>query len=253
MLNSDVGYGGIYRSLILKLNSEIFIYTPGIMGNFDYKNKENVKYLPKPIWCAPILEAIQYEDELPCWTIFENGDSKRPIIVGYLGKGIKYSFNINSNDNPNITISDTGNIDYTSGNIISDSGWLWPVPGYTYISSPFGPRSGGTHYGIDIAGESIYGKTIVCTNDGVVNYNGWNEGGYGWWVRIQHANNIYSIYGHMCEQSNLKIGQTIKQGDVIGKVGSTGHSTGPHLHFEIRVNGTDKSNAVNPLKYVSNK
>jgi murein DD-endopeptidase MepM/ murein hydrolase activator NlpD len=113
----------------------------------------------------------------------------------------------------------------------------WPVTGP--ITSPFGirhdPISGATrrHNGIDIAAEM--GATISAAAAGTVIYAGW-EGGYGNTIVIDHDGAVSTLYGH-CSQIFVSNGQEIQRGQAIGAVGSTGHSTGPHLHFEVRVNG----------------
>lgn len=127
--------------------------------------------------------------------------------------------------------------------------FIWPVPGYYNITSYFGQRWGRLHGGIDIASAGIYGKPIVAAADGVVAAAGYNTGGYGNWVMINHGTNggkqYATVYGHMCKRPSVSTGQSVKQGQTIGYVGSTGNSTGNHLHFEIRVNGS----RVNPLNY----
>ncbi len=128
------------------------------------------------------------------------------------------------------------------------SQFLWPTPGYYYISSNYGYRWGRLHKGVDIAGSNIYGKPIVAAADGVVTLVDYNAGGYGYYVMVNHGNsggnNYVTLYAHMSSQAAY-VGKKVSKGDVIGYVGSTGRSTGPHLHFEIRVNGT----AQNPLNF----
>ncbi len=128
------------------------------------------------------------------------------------------------------------------------SQFMWPTPGYYYISSNYGYRWGRLHKGVDIAGSNIYGKPIVAAADGVVNLVDYNAGGYGYYVMVNHGNsggnNYVTLYAHMSSQAAY-VGKKVSKGDVIGYVGSTGRSTGPHLHFEIRVNGT----AQNPLNF----
>ncbi len=126
----------------------------------------------------------------------------------------------------------------------------WPCPGYYYISSGYGYRWGRLHKGVDIAGSNIYGKPIIAAADGVVSLVDYNSGGYGYYVMVNHGNksgnNYVTLYAHMSKQAAY-VGQKVKAGDTIGYVGSTGRSTGPHLHFEIRVNGT----AQNPMNFFS--
>lgn len=133
--------------------------------------------------------------------------------------------------------------------------FTWPCPGYYNITSYYGyrvnPVSGKykLHGGIDIASAGIYGKPIVAAADGVVLSAGYNTGGFGNWVMINHGTNggkqYATVYAHMCRTPSVKTGQTVKAGQTLGYVGSTGNSTGNHLHFEIRVNG----DRVNPMNY----
>jgi len=126
----------------------------------------------------------------------------------------------------------------------------WPAPGYSLITSPFSngrvhPVLGITraHTGIDIGAAMSSG--IVAVNKGTVILAGWQDG-YGNTIIIDHGGNISTLYGHS-SRLLVSAGQEVEAGQVIAKVGSTGLSTGPHLHFEVRVNG----NPVNPLDYVS--
>ena len=128
--------------------------------------------------------------------------------------------------------------------------FAWPVPGYSWISSPFGWRTlygkPDFHTGIDIAGRNIYGKPIIACNTGQVVKVAYYTTGYGYHVMIDHGDNNWTVYAHMSSIA-VKQGEWVAQGQVIGYVGSTGNSTGPHLHFEVRINGERK----NPLDYVS--
>ncbi len=120
---------------------------------------------------------------------------------------------------------------------------IWPCQGD--VSSPYGLRWGGSdfHPGIDIANEM--GTPIVATADGVVTTAGYNMGGYGNMVDIDHGNGIMTRYGHG-SQVVVTAGQHVKRGQVIMYMGSTGFSTGPHCHYEVRINGE----AVNPASYL---
>jgi murein DD-endopeptidase MepM/ murein hydrolase activator NlpD len=128
---------------------------------------------------------------------------------------------------------------YTPGTP-SSSGLIWPVSGP--VTSPFGERWGRMHEGIDIGVP--YGTPIHAAASGRVLYCGWEEG-YGNLTVIDHGNGLATAYGH---QSSIAVscGQDVSQGQVIGYVGCTGHCTGPHLHFEVRVNGAP----VDPLGYL---
>ncbi len=117
-----------------------------------------------------------------------------------------------------------------------------------WISSYFGlrkdPFSGyiTRHKGLDIAAKK--GDNIIATASGLVTWVG-KKSGYGQLIEIKHSNNLVTRYGH-CKETLVEIGQLIKQGDIIGKVGSSGRSTGPHVHYEVIKNGQK----LNPLKYV---
>lgn len=123
----------------------------------------------------------------------------------------------------------------------SAAGLIWPVQGV--LTSPFGMRWGRMHEGIDIGAST--GTPIYAAAGGTVIYAGW-EGGYGNLTVIDHGGGLATAYGHQ-SQIAVSNGQTVSRGQAIGYVGSTGHSTGPHLHFEVRVNGTPE----NPLNYLS--
>jgi murein DD-endopeptidase MepM/ murein hydrolase activator NlpD len=122
----------------------------------------------------------------------------------------------------------------------SSAGFIWPTSGT--LTSGFGWRWGRMHEGIDIAAPT--GTPISAAASGTVIHAGW-MGGYGNLVVIDHGNGLATAYGH---QSSIAVasGTYVSQGQTIGYVGSTGHSTGPHLHFEVRVNGSP----VDPLGYL---
>jgi murein DD-endopeptidase MepM/ murein hydrolase activator NlpD len=134
-----------------------------------------------------------------------------------------------------VTYSSSGSSDTTP----SASGLIWPVSGP--VVSPFGMRWGRMHEGIDIGAG--YGTPIAAAASGTVIYAGW-MGGYGNLIIIDHGGGIATAYGH---QSSFAVGGGhVSQGQTIGYVGCTGHCFGPHLHFEVRVNGSP----VDPLGYL---
>jgi len=130
--------------------------------------------------------------------------------------------------------------------IKSSKKFVWPVRGR--ISSPFGNRINPIshtkefHPGIDIANK--IGTPILASRSGRVSYSGWIRG-YGKVIVINHSGGYSTLYAHMSKQIAKK-GQYVYQGQKIGEVGSTGYSTGPHVHFEIRLNGKK----MNPIKYL---
>lgn len=126
------------------------------------------------------------------------------------------------------------------GNANATGSFLWPVASYVYVSSRFGlrvhPITGEkkSHTGIDIA--SNQGTAVYASDGGSVTLAGSN-GGYGNCIMIDHGNGYVTLYGHLSSIS-VSVGQTVSQGATIGAVGSTGFTTGPHLHFEVLKNGT---------------
>lgn len=119
--------------------------------------------------------------------------------------------------------------------------FIMPVDNYT-ITSYVGPRWGRSHNGIDLAVP--VGTPVSSSGSGTIIQCGWN-GGYGISVYVDHGNGIVTRYGHLSEAA-VTVGQTVAQGDDLGLSGNTGNSTGPHLHFEMRVDDV----VVNPLEYI---
>ena len=126
--------------------------------------------------------------------------------------------------------------------------WYWPLPGIYYISSVFGGRyhpitgKWHNHGGTDIPAAG--GTKIYAAQDGVVTTVSKNKNSsYGWYCIITHANGRATLYAHMRSKAVVKEGQTISKGALVGYVGTTGSSTGNHLHFELRING-EKSNVL---------
>jgi murein DD-endopeptidase MepM/ murein hydrolase activator NlpD len=128
----------------------------------------------------------------------------------------------------------------TSASSPSASGFIWPVSGP--LTSTFGPRWGRTHEGIDVTGAT--GTPIAAAASGTVIIAG-GQGGYGNLVVVDHGGGVSTAYAHLSSIA-VGAGQAVGQGSVVGGLGSTGNSTGPHLHFEVRINGA----AQNPLAYL---
>lgn len=121
-----------------------------------------------------------------------------------------------------------------SGGLFTDRfGWRW---------SPFG-WGRQWHDGLDIAHD--YGTPIVSTADGVVIFAGWRSGGYGYTVMVDHGYGFVTMYAHMSE-TEATVGEEVSRGTVIGYVGNSGNSTGPHCHYEVHLNGVP----VDPAKYL---
>ncbi len=136
------------------------------------------------------------------------------------------------------------------GGSYSGGQMAWPLPGYSTITSPYGMRLHPTlgvykmHTGVDIAGSGCNGKNIVAANGGKVITATFNTA-YGNMIIIDHGGGISTLYAHSSKLL-VSVGQTVSRGQVIARVGTTGYSTGSHLHFEVRINGK----TTNPLSYI---
>lgn len=158
----------------------------------------------------------------------------------------------NSSSSSSSGSSSSGSSSSGSSSVIvpSGSGFAWPTPGFVSLSSEwFEDREVYNHGGIDIAGAGIMGTPVVAAADGTVvatnsscthnwgkSYSCGCGGGYGNYVMISHAGGKMTVYGHLTSLT-VSSGQNVSRGQVIGYVGSTGNSTGPHLHYECRLNG----------------
>lgn len=142
------------------------------------------------------------------------------------------------------TTSTTAYASTATANVAAAQGGIWPTTA-RYVSSPFGYRGGSLHTGMDIAGRG--GDPIYAYKSGLVTFAGWG-GAYGNMLKVDHGNGVATWYAH-CSALLVSAGDTVSMGQVIAKEGTTGNSTGNHLHFEIRINGTP----VNPYGYIAGK
>lgn len=191
---------------------------------------------------AAILEEIKRQQE----------EAKAKEEAARLAAQQQQQSNNNSSD-------DDSSSDDNSGSGYSGGSLLWPVPGYYWVSSPFAMRWGSMHRGIDIAGGGISGAPIVAAESGTVSigYTGCTHnygkdyscgcgGGYGNYLTIYHGNGLTTLYGH-CASIVVSDGEYVERGEVIAYVGSTGYSTGFHLHFEVIENGSN----YDPMNYLT--
>ena len=140
----------------------------------------------------------------------------------------------------------------------SDAGFILPVANYRFTQDygcsnlgfyGYDPNWGcSVHDGVDLAATA--GTPLMAAADGTVVVSGWCDCGLGYYVEIDHGDGVHSVYGHMIGQPPVTVGQEVKQGDEIGQVGSTGLSTGPHVHFMIREDGVtvDPKNYLPPVR-----
>ncbi|MGI0487524.1 peptidoglycan DD-metalloendopeptidase family protein [Pantanalinema rosaneae CENA516] len=154
-----------------------------------------------------------------------------PIVSAPIGKTV-------SPDLPPLSPSDA----YLPGSSGQFNGYMWPTKGV--LTSGYGWRWGRMHKGIDIAAN--VGTPIVAAASGVVTFAGWNSGGYGYLVEITHPDGSLTLYAHN-NRILVQQGQQVEQGQQISEMGSTGYSTGPHLHFEVHPAG---KGAVNPMAFL---
>ncbi|MCT4621074.1 MAG: peptidoglycan DD-metalloendopeptidase family protein [Marinisporobacter sp.] len=196
-------------------------------------------------------------------TLFKKNTYKFSIIAGIILILVGCTFLTNADSDKNIKENNSKitnhQLNENEENISSEKSnekenvqeMLWPLPQYKKITSTFGKKKHPKlnkvrmHTGIDIAAPR--GKEIVAAAEGKVIKAG-ELGAYGKTIIIDHGNGVATFYGH-CSELLVKEDAAIKKGDKIAKVGSTGKSTGPHLHFEVRKDG----NAVDPLEYVENE
>jgi murein DD-endopeptidase MepM/ murein hydrolase activator NlpD len=128
---------------------------------------------------------------------------------------------------------------------MKNTGGLFPWPCEGTITSGFGMRWGKMHKGVDIANS--LGTPIYAVADGVVTVAKADPGGFGFYIVIDHGNGISTLYGHIYPETvKVKVGQHVKKGQLIAAIGSNGHSTGPHLHFEVHINDSP----VDPMQYL---
>lgn len=210
--------------IILSVNEEVINNTGNLMvlyddaGEIQYKNVLNMKV-------DTVIMDMTAEDFDYTSSIDENTYNS---IVLYYKPGAQQ-----------VAGSGTTN----TGTLTNDASFTWPTPGVTYITSPYGWRSGGFHLGTDIGAS--YGTPIHASKSGTVEFAGWHYS-YGNYVKLTHLDGSYTLYAHM-SQLGCSTGDTVSQQQVIGYVGSTGDSTGPHLHFELVLAG---GNRVDPDLYV---
>jgi len=143
------------------------------------------------------------------------------------------SGNNNNNDNASNSGNNSGNSS-GGGAVVGTGSLTWPVPARTTVSSPFGQRNGRLHGGIDIPAPT--GTSVVAADSGTVLSARWSNS-FGNYITISHGNGVVTLYAHLSTMS-VRAGDTVSRGQHIGGVGSTGNSTAPHLHFEVRINGT---------------
>ena len=230
--NNGLAY---YRYYAVLENQEEKVYVSSfseaenIVNNLKEKSSSNIEN---------ITISEKYDNELKDMTSVEDAVAKlyveqKAVVVASNKSATKKTSTGSVNTATNIS----------GGKVSLGVSLIKPVSGT--ISSRFGARSrirSSAHTGLDIA--TSIGTPIVAAESGTVTFSGW-KGSYGYLMVITHSNGVQTYYGH-CSKLYYNAGQTVSKGQKIAAVGNTGNSTGPHLHFEIRVNGV----AYNPQNYL---
>lgn len=246
---------GISLDEFTKLNGEN--YDEYMFGGEKLKLKEETKLLTVKVTVRKTyVKTVKFKTE----TSYDNNDYADNKTVTQKGKNGKTEYTdeisyingkkvstknifkkvISKSVTEKVTV---GTIEHHYGH--SNGSFLWPVPNYSMVSSTFGPRWGTNHNGMDIAGSGIYGANIIASDGGTVILSQSDDSGYGMHIIIDHGNGFQTQYAH-CSELFVSAGEQVYAGQVIAAVGSTGDSTGPHLHFEIIDNGTK----VDPQNYL---
>ncbi len=250
------------NSINYESNNSINI-TPTNLSNKSYLDFDPSYYSKDNILNVKITQKEYYFKDIPFSTTVnyddnyfknyekiivngENGVDKLTDTVSYIN-GIEVSrqnIEVKNVKSPIDKVVLKGNANYNAiySRSVKPNGFIWPVDG-GYISDHYGSRKG-SHLATDIAAP--YGTSVFASAQGTVISAGWS-GGYGKYIVIDHGNGVKTAYGH---NSSLlvSVGDYVSQGQPIAKVGSTGYSTGNHVHFEIFINGR----AVNPVNYIGN-
>jgi murein DD-endopeptidase MepM/ murein hydrolase activator NlpD len=164
------------------------------------------------------------------------------VIPGGRREFVSWSAPVIPLDNPGVAkVLGPGACENVLGGAVGTGGFVWPTDTHTLSGFDYEPQA--NHPGIDISGNE--GDAVYATDSGVIVYAGWNNWGYGNVIVINHANGWQTLYAHLSSYF-VSCGQLVYQGNTIGAIGSTGNSTGAHLHFEMMYNGV----RVNPHDYV---
>lgn len=250
-LNFKIPFIGIFTSIILCCFGTVYISLIAVDTFEYYKMKEKLNYYSQEFLelNTTILALKRAENEFKRLFSF----SSKEEVLENINTSDRGSTDMeNLKQQIKITIETVGEIkDYlhTQRDIYMATPKGLPVKGY--ISSDYGkrknPMSGEDefHSGLDISTGP--GNPVRATADGIVSLSGWS-GGNGNFVVLEHGHGFSSFYAHN-RMNTVKVGQKVKRGDIIGYVGSTGNSTGPHVHYEIWQDGGH----VNPIKYIKGR
>jgi murein DD-endopeptidase MepM/ murein hydrolase activator NlpD len=202
----------------------------GVAKFYQVKPEDIINYPPNHLDAATIGDYAHPNIPPGTWIIVPGGQYQ------YHAPGA-VTFGITRTNPASAQVWGPGYCDPVTGGAIGTGTFVWPANKHYLSGFDYIPKI--NHLGIDIAGN--LGEGAYATDGGVVVYAGWNNYGYGNMIMIDHGTGFQSLYAHLSE-IYVGCGQSVNQGQAIGAIGSTGHSTGAHLHFEIRT----MSNPVNP-------
>jgi len=193
----------------------------GVAKYFGVTPEDIINFLPNGLDLATVGDFAAPNIQPGTWLIVPNG--KREFISWSAPLGV-------TRENPaSARVLGPGACEPVSGGAVGFGSFVWPASQHRISGFDYTPST--NHWGIDIAGNE--GEGAYATDAGVVVYAGWNNYGYGNMIIVDHGNNLQSLYAHLSGIS-VGCGQSVGQGDLIGVIGSTGRSSGSHLHFEIR-------------------
>jgi hypothetical protein len=201
----------------------------GVAQYYGVTPEDIINYPPNELDAATVGDYANPNIQPGTWLVVPNG--RREFVSWSAPLGV-------TRENPaSARVLGAGACGSISGGAVGFGTFVWPSNKHTVTGFDYSPST--NHWGIDITGNE--GEGVYATDAGVVVYAGWNDYGYGNMIMIDHGSGFQSLYAHL-NAFNVSCGQSIGQGDVIGAIGSTGRSSGAHLHFEIRA----ISSFVNP-------
>ena len=193
----------------------------GVARGYNVSPEDIINYLGNNLELATVGDFASPNIQPGTWLVVPGG--RREFISWSAPLGI-------TRENPaTARVMGSGACDPVTGGAVGFGTFVWPANKHYLSGFDYSPST--NHWGLDVAGNE--GEGVYATDAGVIVYAGWNDYGYGNMVMIDHGNGFQSLYAHM-SAFNVGCGQSVGQGDVIGAVGTTGRSSGPHLHFEIR-------------------
>jgi murein DD-endopeptidase MepM/ murein hydrolase activator NlpD len=246
--NSLLSNQNVYTNLRAEIKTEFTIYNVAVEGenkltfNTQDEADKYAESLRNQVAKLTVEVKSEKVEDLGQMTTVERADNILKDIVDRNKPVAKITVPIKNYTNSNTSTTDVAS--ETVANTAAMQGGIWPTITH-YISSPYGWRWGTIHTGMDLAGHA--GDPIYAYKSGLVTFAGWITD-YGNIVKIDHGNGISTWYAH-CSKLLVTAGTEVQEGQTISLMGTTGNSTGNHLHFEVRINGVH----VDPYPYIAGK